>query len=119
MEMVVMNTENKLGKKIKELRKNMCYTQEKLAELADIDGKHLSKIENGIHLPSYNTLKKLSEVLNFNLQDIDSISDKEKMADKNPIYQKSLKLLNSAKNDKELKNYYKALRFINRLMNNK
>ena len=114
-----MNTENKLGKKIKELRKSMCYTQEKLAELADIDGKHLSKIENGVHLPTYKTLKKLSEILNFNLQDMDSISDKAKMTECNPIYQKSLKLLNSAKNDKELTNYYKALKFTNRLMNNK
>lgn len=114
-----MNTENKLGKKIKELRKSMCYTQEKLAELADIDGKHLSKIENGVHLPTYKTLKKLSEILDFNLQDLDSISGKGGRADHNPIYQKSLKLLNSAKNDKELKNYYNALKFTNKLMNNK
>ena len=84
-----------------------------------IDGKHLSKIETGVHLPTYKTLKKLSEILNFNLQDMDSISDKDKMTDHNPIYQKSLKLLNSAKNDKELKNYYNALKFTNRLMNNK
>lgn len=58
-----MNTENKLGKKIKELRKSKGFTQEKLAELANIDAKHLSKIENGVHTPSYNTLKKLSDIL--------------------------------------------------------
>lgn len=114
-----MNAENNLGKKIKELRKGMFYTQEKLAELTDIDSKHLSKIETGVHLPTYKTLKKLSEILDFNLQDMDSISDKEKMVDKNPLYQKSLKLLNSAKNDDELKNYYTALKFTNRLMHNK
>lgn len=114
-----MDIENKIGKKIKELRKSMCYTQERLAELADIDGKHLSKIENGVHFPTYQTLKKLSEVLNFNLQDLDSIPSKEQLPSQNPIYQKSLKYLNSAKTDKELMNYYNALRFTNKLMNDK
>lgn len=114
-----MDKENEIGKKIKELRKSMCYTQERLAELADIDGKHLSKIENGVHIPTYQTLKKLSEVLNFNLQDLTSFSDNEQLPLQNPIYQKSLKLLNSAKTDKELRNYYNALKFTNRLMNGK
>ncbi|UKI40611.1 MAG: helix-turn-helix domain-containing protein [Candidatus Melainabacteria bacterium] len=72
----------------------VCVTRKKkLAELADIDGKHLSKIETGVHLPTYKTLKKLSEILNFNLQDMDSISDKDKMTDHNPIYQKIFKIV--------------------------
>ena len=35
-----MNAENNLGKKIKELRKSLGFTQERLAELANIDDKH-------------------------------------------------------------------------------
>lgn len=35
----------KLGRKIRELRKQRGYTQEKLAELADIDYKYLQRIE--------------------------------------------------------------------------
>lgn len=52
-----MNRENILGQKIKELRKSKGLTQEQLAEYAHIDNKHLSKIENGLHLPTYKTLK--------------------------------------------------------------
>ncbi len=111
-----MNAENKLGKKIRELRKSFGYTQQYLAELADIDDKHLSKIENGIHLPTYITLKKLSEVLCFNLQDMDSISKKNPIAD-NPIFQKSLKILSTSKNDTELQNYYDILKLAQKLMN--
>lgn len=112
-----MNTENKLGKKIKELRKLKGFTQEKLAELANIDAKHLSKIENGVHTPSYNTLKKLSDILNFNLQDIDSETQTENAITQSPLYGKSLKILNSAKSEKELQNYYDALKLASRLMN--
>lgn len=110
-----MNAENKLGKKIRELRKSFGYTQQQLAEFADIDDKHLSKIENGIHLPTYITLKKLSEVLCFNLQDMDNISKKETLAN-NPIFQKSLKILGTAKNDAELQNYYETLKLAQKLM---
>ena len=40
-----MNAEKELVKRIKKLRKGMGYTQAQLAELVDIDDKHLSKIE--------------------------------------------------------------------------
>lgn len=105
-----MNTENETGKKIRELRKGLGYTQQKLAELVGIDDKHLSKIENGVHFPTFQTLKKLSEVLNFELQDIGSISSEQQLIHQNPIYQKAVKILNSAKNDAELQNYYDVLK---------
>lgn len=114
-----MNTEKELGTKIKKLRKEMGYTQEKLAELANIDDKHLSKIENGIHLPTYKTLKKLSEILDFNLQDMDNFSKQEDIIKQNPIFQKSIKILNSANSDKELQNYYDVLKLASKLMNEK
>ena len=111
-----MNAENKLGNKIKELRKSMGFTQQYLAELADIDDKHLSKIENGIHLPNYKTLKKLSEILCFNLQDMDNAASKNSIT-YNPIYQKALRVLNTASNNNELQNYYDVLKLAHRLMN--
>ena len=96
-----MNTENKLGKKIKELRNSKGFTQ-----------------ENGIHKPSYDTLKKLSDILNFNLRDIDSETQTENAIIQSPLYGKSLKILNSAKSEKELQNYYDVLKLASRLMNN-
>ena len=113
-----MNTEKELGKKIKKLRKTMGYTQAQLAELVDIDDKHLSKIENGIHLPTYITLKKLSEVLQFNLQDIETISSENHLLNHSQTYYNIMKLINSA-NEDELKNYYDVLKLTSRIMKQK
>ncbi len=103
-----MDRENSLGNKIRQLRKVMGLTQEQLAEKAGIDDKHLSKIENGLHLPSYKTIKKLSEVLNHNLGDINAKT--VEMRNINPIFLKSLSILNSAKSQEEKKYYLEALR---------
>ena len=111
-----MNAENKLGITIKKLRKSLGYTQEKLAELANIDDKHLSKIENGIHEPSFKTLKSLSKVLNIDLLDMDTSTQDNNEFINNVAYQKSMKILNSAKSEQELLNYYDALKLANRLM---
>ena len=69
-----MSIRLKLSNKIKELRKECGYTQEKLAEVAGIDYKYLQKIE-GKNPPAIkiDTLEKLaialkttpSELLNF------------------------------------------------------
>lgn len=112
-----MSAENKLGKKIKELRKNMGYTQEHLAELVDIDAKNLSKIENGGHSPSYLTLSKLSKVLEFNFCNIDNAQQPEPIL-RHKYYQKSLKILNTASSPKELESYYSLLKIAQKLIKN-
>ena len=114
-----MNTENKLGQKIRELRKNMGYTQFQLAELAGIDDKHLSKIESGKHLPTYHTLKKLSDILNFDFRIIDNSFNEIPTIQNNPLYLKSIKILNSANTDKELAAYFNVLKLANKLINMK
>ncbi len=103
-----MNKENNIGRKIKEARQLMGLTQEELAEKVDMDSKHLSKIENGLHLPTYNTLKKLSSFLNFNLENSETVSDNKNI--NKSIYLKSIKILNSAKTDEEMKYYYMLLK---------
>ena len=103
-----MKKNNNIGKKIKEARQLMGLTQEELAEKVDMDSKHLSKIENGLHLPSYNTLKKLASCLNFNLDNSEIISDNKNTG--RSLYLKSIKILNSAKNDEEMKFYYMLLK---------
>ena len=62
-----MNKENNIGKMIRELRISSGYTQEQLAEKIGIDNKHLSKIEKGVHIPSYKTMQKLSSVFGLKL----------------------------------------------------
>ena len=54
------NIKQLLGKRIKEIRKKRGFTQEKLAELADIEIPSLSNIENGKNYPSHETLDKIS-----------------------------------------------------------
>ena len=53
-----MDNKKLLGKRIKELRKYRNFTQEKLAELIDIEPCSLSAIEIGRHFPSLPTLEK-------------------------------------------------------------
>ena len=103
-----MKKENNIGEKIKEARLMAGLTQEELAEKIDMDSKHLSKIENGLHLPSYKTLNKLSSILNFNYENTETVYQNKKID--NIIYQKSIKILNSAKNDEEMKFYYTLLK---------
>ena len=52
-----------LGKKIKQIGKEKQLTQERLAELINIEIPSLSNIETGKFAPSIETLQKLSEVL--------------------------------------------------------
>ncbi|MBQ8458991.1 helix-turn-helix transcriptional regulator [bacterium] len=58
------NIKELLGKRIKELRKRQHLTQEKLAELADIEIPSLSNIENGKNYPNHETLGKIANALN-------------------------------------------------------
>ena len=52
-----------VGKRIAELRKSYGYTQEKLAELADISIQFLVQIEHGQKTMKLGTLRKLSSAL--------------------------------------------------------
>lgn len=52
-----------LGKRIKEARLNKKYTQEVLAEKADIGLMYLGEIERGIKMPSLKVFIKLVEAL--------------------------------------------------------
>jgi len=103
-----MNNKNSLGNKIRKLRKTLGLTQEQLAEKVGIDDKHLSKIENGLHLPTYKTIEKLSlalktDLINFDIQPCKAESP-------NPIYLKALKILKTAKNDKEQEYFLEVLK---------
>ena len=62
------NIRLKIGNKLKDLRKKRGLTQERLAELADIDYKYLQKIE-GKNPPNIKieTLEKLAKVFNISL----------------------------------------------------
>lgn len=52
-----------LGARIKEIRKNRGLSQEQLAELIDVEPRHLSRIEVGKSYPTIDRLEKIARVL--------------------------------------------------------
>jgi transcriptional regulator with XRE-family HTH domain len=60
-----MDTKELLGTRIRELRKQRKLTQERLAELADIDISYLGNIERGRENPTVAVLEKLAAALSL------------------------------------------------------
>lgn len=59
-----------LGKRLKELRKQKNFTQDKFSELLGIDSKHLSRIECGKTQPSLNLIKNAAKIFDIELFEI-------------------------------------------------
>ncbi len=63
-----MDINNIFAKKLRELRKSKGLTQEKLAEMSDIDYKYLQKLESkNPSSPTLSVLEKLSHGLGITL----------------------------------------------------
>ena len=103
-----MNKDNTFGKKLQAIRKSKGYTQAKLAELADVHEKHISKLELGTYMPSFTTLSKVLKALDLNIEDV-GLNLENVPANDNPFYIKSMQILNSA-SDEELEFYYSLLK---------
>ncbi len=67
-----MKTEEKLAKHIKTLRRKKSLTQNFLAELADIEYKHLQALESpkNTHSPTLRTLEKISSALDLEVWEL-------------------------------------------------
>lgn len=102
---------SKLGKRIQELRKSKGLTQEKLAELINIDIPNLSNIERGKKFMTVTTLEKIISVLDieeselFNFEHIKTIPE---------LKQEIIQSLNSL-SEKELQFLIKTIKNINQL----
>lgn len=97
------------GTRLKSLRKAKGLTQEALAEKANVDSKHLCRIENDKHFPSHKTLNKLLNALGITLEEA-GLNLEQLEIDNNQIMIKAMQILNSAKDDNELNCYLEALR---------
>ncbi len=60
----------KLGHKIRILRGEHGFSQEKLAELANTDRGHISNIENGKANPSILYLKQMADGFNVDIREL-------------------------------------------------
>jgi len=98
---------NAFGKKLKQIRKSKGLTQERLAELAGVHEKHISKLETGVYFPTYSTLNKVLKALDLSIEDTGLDFEKVSLND-NPFYTKSIQILNNA-TAPELEFYYNLL----------
>ncbi|MCM1009702.1 MAG: helix-turn-helix domain-containing protein [Fusobacterium sp.] len=82
-----------VGKRIKELREARNMKQVELAELIDMEATNLSKIEKGVHLPKDESLNKIIQALNVDIQDLFDFghlkTKKELLKDINRIFEHS------------------------------
>ncbi len=82
-----------VGKRIKELREARNMKQVELAELIDMEATNLSKIEKGVHLPKDDSLNKIIQALNVDIQDLFDFghlkTKKELLEDINRIFEHS------------------------------
>ena len=65
-----MNIKNLFGRKIKEYRKRKSLTQAQLAELVNVDDKHISCIESGKNFPSADLIERLATSLEVEPKDL-------------------------------------------------
>ncbi len=62
-----MDTKKLIGMRIKEIRRSKGFSQEQLAEKADINSKYLSRMERGTENPTLDMLIKLSNALEIEM----------------------------------------------------
>lgn len=60
----------KIGKNIQKIRKSFGYTQERLAEAAEVSARYISDVEQDRAKPSYDVLVKICNIFNIGLDDI-------------------------------------------------
>lgn len=68
--MARMSAQQKLGKKVRHLRKDAALSQEKLGEITGLDRTYISKIELGKSNPSLRNLEKIAKALNVKTSEL-------------------------------------------------
>ena len=63
-----------IGQKIKQIRIEKGFSQEKLSEKIDISPRHMCTIENGNSFPSLETFVKIAQVLDIDINDFFNLS---------------------------------------------
>lgn len=100
-----MNIKKDFGARIKELRIKKGITQYQLAELINIDPKHMSHIETGRSFPKADLIEKLASALELNythLFETKHLQDRQKKLDEINIILKNI-------SDKDLNIIYKII----------
>ena len=97
--------QKKLGKRIQEIRKAKKLTQEKLAEIIELDVPNISNIERGKRFVSASTLEKIINALGVYPKDL---FDFEHTKTRNELLISINNILNKS-NDREIEFYYRMM----------
>ncbi len=93
-----------IGNTLKMYRKLAGLTQEKLAELVNIHEKQISRIESGVHFPTFDNFVKIMDALKIDFSDF----SKNNLEKSSPIKRKLFYILNNS-DEEELKMYLKII----------
>lgn len=94
-----------LGRRLREIRKQKGFKQEKLAEIIDVDPTTISNIENGKNYPSMINLENIIEALGCTFSDI---FDYEHKKDKTNLITEINLLLEQ--HPEKIEDFYKILK---------
>ena len=67
----LQNYRRRVGQEIKKLRIKVSMTQEELAERAGIPQSHVSRLETGVHTPTFVTIERLAQALDTSASQLD------------------------------------------------
>lgn len=99
-----MQKKELLGRRLRELRKRKGISQEKIAELINVDPTTISNIENGKSYPLLSNLENLLDVLNYSF--LDAFDFYHKDSNEDLIKQINEKLKN---NPEKVSDFYKII----------
>jgi len=100
-----MNIKKDFGQRIKELRTKKGITQYQLAEMINIDPKHMSHIETGRSFPKADLIEKIATVFDIEYTDLFKT---EHLQEKQEKLRKINLILNNL-SDKDLNTLYKLI----------
>lgn len=97
---------HKLGKRIRELRIKAGFTQDYLAEQADISSKYLSEVERGkVNI----SLKLLEKIAHTFAHELPELTDFAHIASKEEIIQMCLRMMESA-SETEIQQIFRVMK---------
>lgn len=92
-----------LGKRFREIRKKLGYTQEKFAEIAGIEPQSISKIESGKNFPLLSNLEKIADKINIDLSEFFNYEHKYQQDELKVILNNTFDKLSSDDKEKAVK----------------
>ncbi|MFA7658459.1 MAG: helix-turn-helix transcriptional regulator [Candidatus Gastranaerophilaceae bacterium] len=102
------DVKNLFGQRIKILRKKRNLTQSNIAEMVDVDAKHISCIENGKNFPSPELIAKLANAFNLHVKELFEFENPPTSID---FKKEIVKTLDTA-SDEEIERIFNFTKFI-------